>query len=294
MHLNDRKILLALDGSQFSETAIETTAGLARRLQAQLHIIQVVPPLLTTTPELFPYLDQELSQQIQAEVHHYLEGLLPRFSGIDYQLHNPIGSPRELITQTAQEQGCRLVVMASHGRTGMARWLLGSTAEYVLRHVESSVLLLRPHALPSIDGNFKRVLIPIDGSPAAQEVIAKIGPYLAANAQVTVMRATGLSARDYTLLDNPHEIERYIQHLQDQLKQLDNHGITLEHQVVDGQAADSILQLAEQKQCDLIALSTHGRSGFRRFILGSVTEKVARQAACPVLAFPYKAVAVKD
>lgn len=286
MHLNDRRILLALDGTEFSETAIETTVGLARRLGAELHLVRVVPPLLSTAPELFPNLGQEFTTQAQNEARAYLEGVRERFHGLQCQVHAPLGSPKEVLSQVALEQACRLVVMASHGRTGVARWLLGSTAEFVLRHVESAVLLLRPGALPSASGEFRHVLIPVDGSTSSREVLAKVGPYLAEGARVSVLRATGLTARDYTLLNNSQEVKTYVAHLQEQLRQLETHGLNLEHHVIDGEAADSIVHFAEQQHCDLIAMSTHGRTGFRRWVLGSTTEKIARQASCPVLAFP--------
>lgn len=286
MHLDERKILLALDGSEFSETAIDTTAGLARRLQAELHLVRVTPPLLSTAPELFPNLGHEFTQQAQDGAREYLRSIEQRFAGVPLQLHTPLGSPKEVISHLAVDQACRLVVMASHGRTGMARWLLGSTAEFVLRHVESAVLLLRPQALPSPNGDFHHVLVPVDGSANSREVLAKVGPYLAEGARVSVLRATGLTARDYTLLNNPQEVTTYVEHLKQQLSHIESHGLNLDPQVIDGEAADSIVHFAEQNGCDLIAMSTHGRTGFRRFILGSTTEKVARQAACPVLAFP--------
>ncbi|MBN9420754.1 hypothetical protein ABS71_15730 [bacterium SCN 62-11] len=286
MHLDERKILLALDGSEFSETAIDTTAGLARRLNAELHLVRVTSPLLSTAPELFPNLGQEFTNQAQDGAREYLQGLAGRFAGVTTRLHTPLGNPKEVISQVAVEEACRLVVMASHGRTGVARWLLGSTAEFVLRHVESAVLLLRPSAMPSPNGDFHHVLVPVDGSAHSREVLAKVAPFLAEGAKVSVLRATGLTARDYTLLNNPQEVTSYVAHLKEQLGHLEGHGLNLEPQVIDGEAADSIVHFAEQNGCDLIAMSTHGRTGFRRFILGSTTEKVARQAACPVLAFP--------
>ncbi|MFN8612782.1 MAG: universal stress protein [Vulcanimicrobiota bacterium] len=286
MHLDDRKILLALDGSEFSETAIDTTVALARRLGAELHVVRVVPLLLSTAPELFPNLGQEFTQQSQADALAYLEALRPRFQDLTFHLHAPLGSAKEVISQLAADQACRLVVMASHGRTGVTRWLLGSTAEYVLRHVDSAVLLLRPNALPAGDGDFRHVLVPVDGSASSREVLGKIGPYLADGARVSVLRATGLTARDYTLLNNTQEVKNYVSHLEAQLRQLDGHGLDLDYHVIDGEASDSIVHFAEQHHCDLIVMSTHGRTGVRRWILGSTTEKVARQAACPVLAFP--------
>lgn len=276
------KILLPLDGSEFAETALPTARGLAGRLPGDLVLIRVTSPILTTAPELFPSLGHEFTEQARVAAQDYLQGL---HDGPSYSL---VGSPKEQIVQAAMDHHADLIIMASHGRTGVARWLLGSTAEYVVRHTVCPVLLQRPHNVPRPAGDFRHVLVPVDGSTAAREVVDQVGPYLAPGGKVTIMRASGLSARDYALLNSPEEINTYLRHLEEQLLQIQPTGLKVEHQVVDGEAADSIIGFAHDHRCDLIAMSTHGRTGFRRFVLGSVTERVARHASCPVLACPQK------
>lgn len=276
------KIVLPLDGSEFAETALPTAQGLARRLQGELVLVRVTSPILTTAPELFPSLGHEFSEQARGAALEYLKGLH------DGEVHSLLGSPKEQIVQCALDCKADLLVLASHGRTGVARWLLGSTAEYVVRHSACPVLLLRPHNVPRPAGDFKHVLVPVDGSAAAREVVDQVAPYLATGGKVTILRASGLTARDYSLLNSPEEVRVYLNHLAEQLKLVQPQGLAVEHQVVDGEAADSILHFAHDHHCDLIAMSTHGRTGFRRFVLGSVTERVARHASCPVLAVPQK------
>ena len=282
------KILLPLDGSQFAESALGVTATLARRWQAEVDLVRVTAPILTSAPELYPSLGHEFTQQARDAAETYLKDLHGHFSGLIVHTHSLLGSPKEQIAALAQELPGDLIVMASHGRGGFTRWLMGSNAEYVLRHTPCPLLLMRPpsDAAEICSGEFRNVLVPVDGSSAANEVVGKVAPYLAEGGKVTVLRASGLSARDYTLLNSPTEINVYLQHLEDQTRQIVAPGLTVEHAVVDGEAAETILHYAHEHHCDLIAMSTHGRTGFRRFVLGSVTEKLSRQAACPVLAFP--------
>jgi nucleotide-binding universal stress UspA family protein len=273
-----------LDGPEFAESALMAAAQLARRWEAEVDLVRVTAPILTSAPELHPNLGYEFTQQAQAAAQVYLDNLIAPLSGLTVHTHSLVGSPKEEIAELAGQLAADLIVMASHGRSGIARWLMGSTAEYVLRHAPCPVLLLRP-SLPC-SGHFEHILVPVDGSAASREVVMKIAPYLGAGGKVTVMRASGLTAREYTLLNNPDEITTYLVHLNQQIGKIAAPGLAVEHAVIDGEAVQSIVDYAQQHQCDLVAMSTHGRTGFRRFVLGSVTEKVSRQAPCPVLAFP--------
>ena len=280
------KIVIPLDGSSDAESALGPGVALARRWQAELILIRVTAPLLTAAPELYPSLGHEFTQQARDAAEVYLKEVQARYPDLTSHLFGPIGSPKERIEAVAREAESDLIVMASHGRTGLARWLLGSTAEYVLRHSHCPVLLLRPDFDLSPGHEFGHVLVPVDGSEGAKQVVSQVAPYLKAGAQVTVLRASGLTARDYTMLNSPDEVTNYLAHLAEQLRHIDAAGFQTEHVVVDGVAADSIVAYAHKHQCDLIAMATHGRTGFRRFVLGSVTERVSRHAECPVLAFP--------
>ena len=278
------KILLPLDGSELSESAIPYAVELARRNQGQLLLLRAVDPFVSSAPGLQPSLSLRLQEHAMSEVARYLKDVEGRCTGLPVESRSSLGSPRDEIAHTAARENCQLIVMASHGRSGPARWLLGSVAEGVLRQTPCPVLLVRPSSSPR--STFGHVLVPIDGSQASREVAHKLGPYLSPDARLTLLRSTGTVLYASAVAIDAKVVQEYLVSLATDLGAIDVEGVSPEIEVVDGDAALAILDYSQEQECDLIAMSTHGRSGFRRFMLGSVTEKVARSAPCPVLVFP--------
>lgn len=283
------KILLSLDGSPTSEVALGLAESLCRSQGAELLLARITDPLAAVAPGTMPSLSLRLDEHLQEAAGAYLESLRSRLEGVSVRVHNLLGSPRETLPQVALQEKVDLIVMASHGRSGMARWLLGSVAESVLRQSPCPVLLIRPEAAPK-EAQFKHVLVPIDGSALSQDVLQRLPRLIprAPGAKITLLRASGLSFQDHAGVIDAFSLEQFMQHLEEEIRQLSVEGFDMDYRVVDGEAADAILTLASELGCDLVAMSTHGRSGIKRFLLGSVTEKVARRVHCPVLAFPHR------
>ncbi|MEW6278156.1 MAG: universal stress protein [Candidatus Eremiobacterota bacterium] len=274
------KILLPLDGSALSETALPVARALAERWKAEVLLARVVDPFVAAAPGVLPSLAVRMNSVEQEAAARYLDGI--RFPGS--VTRHATGSPREALVRLAAEEGADLVVMASHGRSGLKRWLLGSVAEAVLRESPCPVLLVRP-SRRSEDG-FRHILVPVDGSEPSLAVLQRLAPYLAAGGRVTLLRASDLVIHDSAQLLAPAVREAYLRSLELDLQQQKLEGVEVDPRVLDGEAADAILTLAEEVGCDLIAMSSHGRTGLKRLVLGSVAEKVARHAPCPVLVFP--------
>jgi nucleotide-binding universal stress UspA family protein len=112
--------------------------------------------------------------------------------------------------------------------------------------------------------------------------VGRLANFLAPGAHVSLVRASELAPVDFMGLINPEARSSYLKHLEKELQGPQH----LDFRVVDGEAAESILAFAEQERSDLIAMATHGYGGLKHFLIGSVTEKVARHAPCCVLAFP--------
>lgn len=279
------KILLPLDGSELSEAILPWVAQLAQRWQAKVLLLRAIDPFTATAPALQLGIALGVQEKAVKAAEEYLDSAAQRFPTDAVQIQWELGTPREKIVETATREDCQLIVMASHGRSGPTRWLLGSVAEGVLRQTRCPVLLLRPPALPSTAA-FQHILVPIDGSQASKAVVERVSPYLASGGQVTILRSSGATIYSSAVEIESEVVQEYFAGLERDLRQIMVEGIDLKVSVVDGEAAESILAFARDHQVDLIAMSTHGRSGFRRFWLGSVTEKVARNAPCPVLAFP--------
>ena len=186
----------------------------------------------------------------------------------------------------AEEQGFDLIVMASHGHSGLRRWVLGSVAEGVIRMSPCPVMLIRQPAPQS--SRFRHILVPIDGSPASLKVHLQLAPFAGRNTRVTLLTATGLTVQDHEDQVTRGNLQSYMEKLQENLKQVRVAGVEFRVQVVDGEAGSSILGWAGEEGCDLIAMASHAHSSIRRFFLGSVTQKVLREGCCSVLIFPVK------
>jgi len=195
-----------------------------------------------------------------------------------------------------------LVVMTTHGRGPLARAWLGSVADGVARRSRIPVLLLRPTADPEPIGEhlFRKVLIPLDGSPLGEQILPQaIALGTLADARFTLVRVvspmvlTGYAPTPEGMLTEAAygpELELLIQdaeeYLQGVAQPLRDRGLSVETQVVaEMQPAVGILEFAREKPAELIAMATHGRTGISRLVLGSVADKVLRGTTAPILLY---------
>jgi nucleotide-binding universal stress UspA family protein len=192
------------------------------------------------------------------------------------------GDVAEAIVDTAAAEAVNLIVMSSHGYSGVTRWMLGSVAEKVLNSAACPVLVIRaPRPL-------RRILISLDGSPLSEQAL-RPGLEVAASlgAEVTLLRAVPVLPEDE--LEQLEQIERGLgERLKDELREeaeaylkhlAEAHrsaGVDAQTVVTVGAPAPGILSYAEAHDVDLIVMATHGRTGLRRWRYGSVTEKVLR------------------
>ncbi|MBS2038839.1 universal stress protein [bacterium] len=275
-----KRILIPLDGTEISERALDCGREMARRCGASLVLARIVEHLGELAPGLPPELLPELQRKAEIRALNYLEDRAARLVPLDVQIYNPIGSARDEIARLAEAHHCDLILMASHGRDGAQHLLLGSVAEGLLRQSPCPVLLVRPEARPA--SLFSHVLVPVDGSSASLSVLEKLPPLLAPDGKVTLLQSSGVS-----LYPNyQHKaglVEEYLQRAEARLRLISQPGMNLEVVVLEGQPVSDILSWSSENDCDLVAMTTHGRTGFRRFWLGSVCEKVARLAPCHVL-----------
>jgi nucleotide-binding universal stress UspA family protein len=136
------KVLIAVDGSPHSEHALEVGLALARRLGAEVGLVTVVDPAPAVTIEAgVPSVD--ILTILRQEAAQVLEKAKAAAGELRTVTHQREGSPATEILQAAKEWGASLIVVGSHGRTGLSRLLMGSTAENVARHAEAPVLMTR-------------------------------------------------------------------------------------------------------------------------------------------------------
>lgn len=211
------------------------------------------------------------------------------------------GGVVESIAETAASAGTDLIVMTTHGRTGLSRAWLGSVADGVTRSAGTPVLMLRPSDQPApaehTAGSFSRVLIPLDGSREAETILDEaiaVAGHAATYVLARIVQPIPLimpTADPYTMttmMTDPGTTELVVadarQYIQEVAGRLAEHGATrIEQSVLVGDhPAQMLLDLSKANDIDLIALATHGR-GMARLVLGSVADKILRGSTTPLL-----------
>jgi nucleotide-binding universal stress UspA family protein len=298
-----RAVVVPVDGSNFAEHAIPYGLGLARRTGATLHLTLVHVPSDLATPG-YP-----LGEVVAARVAEdrdreaaYLEELVERLAPSGVDLHPALlrGPVADALSAYAEEHEAALVIMTTHGRGGLQRAWLGSTTDGMVRRCCAPLLLIRPcdetreiHA--ASDRAFRKVLVALDGSETAERALADaVALPLTVDASLVLahVMAPPVAASSPYLPQTIQLSQEEMEHREASLKaylesvasvaELGERAVDT-RVVVDYDVAPAIMDLAEETDADLIALGTHGRTGLRRMVLGSVADKVIRGTRRAVL-----------
>jgi len=290
------RMLIPLDGSKVAEQVLPYARYLAKALALPVELFQAVDAEALETlanPVQGRYVDTLLNER-RASSQEYLEIVAKSFEHVPASSVVEIGKPEDLILDRATADPQTLVVMATHGRSGIQRWMLGSVADKVLHGVANDLFLVRATEQGKSDGAapLTKVIVPLDGSPLAEKVLPQVVEL------GTKMSLDIILTRAYALPPaiSPDEYAGYGQELFDQLeaevkdylekksKELSKQGLRNISYVVDlGYGAEEIIALARKTSNNFIAMCTHGRSGVKRWVLGSVTDRVVRHSGDPVL-----------
>lgn len=283
-------ILVPLDGSARAERALPAAARLAQATHSTLLLARVVP--LTTPAAILAaegvYTDPDVYQQLRDGDEHaaatYLEQQAAplRKRGVDVLARTCVrsGEVTGCLLAIEREEQVGLVVMTTHGRTGVARLALGSVADRLVRQGQVPVLLLR-----SLDGEAQepplaRAVVPLDGSARAEQslVIAlRLAGAVLQQAQAVRVVETADATQQIA------EAHQYLDAITGQWTPLfAERGATFTARVRIGAPAEQIIQQVTVDG-DLIVLATHGRSGLVRLTLGSVADQLLRDSAAPLL-----------
>lgn len=287
-----RTILVPLDGSPLAEQAVPLALAIARRARADLRLARVHNPPMSVS-------DYENAKAIARTEQAYLDAVA--FQILDREKLSVKTALLEGPTATAlcthaKEVRASLMVLTTHGRGPLSRFWLGSTTDDLIRLTPTPLLVFRPTtdqpAERTVD--FRRVLVPLDGSDVAEEALGMAAELVhIMGGQLTLLRVVepvplvapdGLvyspPTLDTSVMDDlTKQARAYVDHV---AARWQGEGISVETRViVNDIPAAAILESAEQH--DLIALATHGRSRMARFFLGSVADKLVRGATCPVL-----------
>ncbi len=284
-----KKILVLLDGSQLAEAVLPYVTGFA-------HIPGSEEVILLTVIEGRSSRALRISEG-------YLHDHAARFQE-DWRKDSgsaPVvrcvainglpGQTPDTILRFAEDNEVGLIMMTSHGRSGIDRWLMGSVAEKVLRGADIPVFLARSDGNhPEGPRGFKRILVPLDGSEKAEQALPHAEQIAkSASAEVTLLYVEppeAASAGTWEKKDTSfrsrqgEDLATYFDSIASSLKKA---GVGVKTKVMSGHPGQQIIQEAEAGLSDLIVMSSHGRTGLARWAFGSVADQVLHSSPTPVL-----------
>jgi nucleotide-binding universal stress UspA family protein len=275
--------MVPLDGSSFAEATLPFALGLASRWGASVSLVAVAAPEATGPEPRAPgTLGDDVVESARKQAKEYLVAVEDRiraggFGGDVTSKSVPAGNVWHALAGVVLEIEADFVVMSTHGLGPIKRAWLGSTADGFIRHSPVPVLLIRPDT--SSDGAsseaselsvqpvyFRRALFPVDGSEASEHMLEVAQPLLEEDSECMLLR---VSKAAWSYLDA--------------LAERSPCGVVITKVMTAAQPAVAILGAVEEEEADLIAISTAGRGGASRLLLGSVADKVIRGSAVPVL-----------
>lgn len=289
--ISKSRLLVPLDGSELAAKALPVAEYLCRQLAAELDLVNVLPtfalPPVVGQEYIPAEVYQQLAEQQQKNAHAYLDRVASeaRQHGVGATIHAHIerGNSASTVLGVAAKVHPALIVMTTHGRTGLARFALGSVADRVVRGGEAPVLLLRSFPSPRHGPNLAHALVPLDGSPLAESPLFSIvlqlaGPVLRS---ITLLRVA--DSRDG--IEGRQAAEIYLHGVRQRLlERLEGRNCSVTGRLrVSRNPAQCIVECAEDEECDLVLMSTHGEAGIGRLAFGGITDRVLRDGQTPLL-----------
>jgi nucleotide-binding universal stress UspA family protein len=256
-----KKALVPLDGSRLAEGILEAVIRLLKETQGTLILFHAITPA-----ESFSMTASRFVAQERQRVSAYLEKLGERFEerGIGIRTLIATGEASKSIVAAAVKEGADLIALSTHGRSGIREWAFGSVAERVLRTTRLPVLVFRGKPATS----FSRILVPLDGSEAALEVVPSAAD---------LARAFGAE------VELVHVGKKLPLSMESALRAFNRQGLRVRSRLLHGDPAEGILGAAAEEEADLVALTTTGKTREDRLFFGSVAEQVLKRADRPLL-----------
>jgi len=284
------KILVQLDGTEVSEAVLPYVQELGGRLNSEIILLNVYSPN-----------DADLSHEHEVYLEHIAQALKKNIK----EKVTPIalaGSANRVIVDYSMNEGIGLIVGMSRSKSDTKRWVIGSTADKVIRETSKPVLVISAEAPPVKEHSkiLNKVLIPLDGSQASQAILPYIKLIMSgisedAESEVTLLRVippahhvpvgeavVTVPYTDAELSQLKEQAENYLSEVGGDL-QKGKIKLNFEAIVRSISTAEEILEFAIQKDVNLIAMSTHGRTGISRLFLGATTDRVLHSSNLPLL-----------
>lgn len=310
------KALVPLDGTELSEGIIPFITQLARGLEMGVVLataVQLDARLITYLDRMAdnlaepvtgrdrgdrPAASDQLKESLAREIKGRLDELADRMAleGISAETTVDFGKASDTIIRMAQDSECDLIAMSTRGRGSLTSGLLGSVAYNIVHESPVPVLVITPERAKlhwDADYGISKVIVPLDGSEFAETAL----PYAASLSRKMDMGVTLVQAlpQDEFIYGGGYYINQHLPRIRAEIRaevgkyltgvagRLRQEGLDVSVETVHGNPASAITEMARATDHDMIALTTHGRSGISRLLLGSVAESVIRESGDPVL-----------
>ena len=293
-----RNILVPTDFSGAARQALQLAVRLAPP-GCTVHVMHVITPT-----ESDPYSPVRLRPEVQARqrlpeevTDELLQQLIQEVATDQVAVARAWRRASDVVGAVldyADTVEAELIVLGTHGRRGLQRFLLGSVAEAIVRRASVPVLTVREHA--RVPEAIRHILVPTDFSDDARMALREAARWAAHfQARLTLLHvlAPAVIPVSVTEVAAVYEVmpglqERIQEELTRWIEAEVPETVSSDVRIEEGPVDLTILEQARQEQADLIVMATHGRSGVARWLLGSVTERVLRQAPCPVLTLRHR------
>ncbi len=289
------RILIPLDGSERAQSILVHLGPFLKWTNAKITLLAAIGRPQYTSPDTL----EELGYA-RRQAQRYLNSVRSRMrdKGLDADIEVRTGTASECILDAAVELGVDLVAIASHGHGGLTRLYVGSTAERVLRASACEVLLVKSAEavdqpadqtvpLPAGSASWTDVLVPLDGSMNAEAAIPRAARLAGlSDATVHLLRvvpavpSAGYYVPAEAAVNDTSAVDTYLDNLAGGLRAT---GLKVRTQVAQGHAVTTITDYAQRQDVGLVVMTTHGRTGLQRWLLGSVAESILRAMHIPIL-----------
>ena len=277
------RILVPLDGSEQAEMALPYAIAMAEVFGSEVDVVAV---------------GGEEERKFERLIRTYLERVTAGLAeeAVRAKAVFLYGNPAEATVDYARKNSVGLIIMATHGRSGVARWVMGSVAGKIVRSSLTPVLLINAKLYrerKASEAKFSRILVPLDGSslgaaalPYAEELARKMKAEIKLlHIPLPSYRLTGAGELDFSFPEQLIEDMRkaasdYLSQISAEVK---GKGIAVSAEIIEGVADEMRPDYAKEKGVDLVAMSTHGRGGLSRLVFGSVMDKVLHSLEIPIL-----------
>ncbi len=279
-----RHIMVPLDGSAYSEKVLSLAELLGRTYNARITLVSVLRlgRGLLALPSTQKKIEAGRKEK-EAYLKQVAERLKAKGLNVDYKVG--VGPAAETINSLAQELGVDLLVLRTHGRSGVSRWVLGSVASKILQLSVKPLLLAPLSAEKRLENpQFRKILVPLDGSEFAERVL----PYVRAidqsfHAEIILLTVPVVPEAEVygALADVIEELRQQAmkqakEYLEGVASVLREEGHKVRAIITGSEPAETILEVSEREDVDLVMMATHGRGGLDRVFLGSTAERLAQ------------------